>query len=382
MKEHHSMKVHVQKLRRVCQITVIALAVASTQQHLQAQGCVAARGAGMPCGVGLTLGEPLPPSSGWEANVGYRWLHSHRHFIGDVEQTQRAREDSEVVNNQNFIDLGITYAFTPRFSATLTLPFVINDRSQALRSNDVRRSILDRFHTQASGIGDARVVANGWLLDPHEHMKGNVLLGLGVSAPSGQDDAKDVFEVYSGSTKTITARQRTVDQSIQPGTGGWGAIFDVYGYQQLMPKLYGYINGSYVITPQEKNGVPTFRSSQFEKIMSITDSYMGRAGVQYTVWPKYGVNFSLGGRIEGVPVHDLIGGSDGFRRPGYAVSIEPGITATIDTWSFSIYTPVALYRNREQSVPDKQLEHTGAGPQNGDAAFADFLVMFNVTKRF
>jgi hypothetical protein len=62
--------------------------------------------------------------------------------------------------------------------------------------------------------------------------------------------------------------------------------------------------------------------------------------------------------------------------------VEPGITASIHSWSFSLYTPVAVYRNREQSVPDKQQQAATGNPQHGDAAFADYLIMFNITKRF
>ena len=123
----------------------------------------------------------------------------------------------------------------------------------------------------------------------------------------------------------MLAQEKTVDQSIQPGTGGWGIILELYAYQQIIPRLNAYVNGAYTITPEEKNGVPTFRSNPFEAEMSIADSYLGRAGFEYLLWPKYGLSFSLGGRVEGVPVRDLVGGSEGFRRPGYAISIEPGI---------------------------------------------------------
>jgi hypothetical protein len=91
---------------------------------------------------------------------------------------------------------------------------------------------------------------------------------------------------------------------------------------------------------------------------------------------------SLAGRIEGVPVYDLVGGSDGFRRPGYAISIEPGMSVTVKSWSFSLYTPVAVYRNRERSVPDLQQSAATETFRHGDAAFADYLVMCNFTKRF
>ena len=58
--------------------------------------------------------------------------------------------------------------------------------------------------------------------------------------------------------------------------------------------------------------------------------------------------------------------------------------ATYKSWSFGIYAPVALYRNREQSVPDKQYQETNptSPSRHGDAAFADYLIMFNLTKRF
>jgi hypothetical protein len=351
------------------------------------QGCVAARGSGMPCGIlghpELGGGEPLPPTSGFQANVGYRYLHSHRHFVGDVEQTQREEEGSEVVNHSHFTDLSVTYAFTPRLSATLTLPFVISDRSQTLGFTNAAGQTVSRqrYSTQASGIGDVRAVLDSWMLDPVKPRKGNVLLGLGFSAPTGEKDATDTFQVR-GVNNTVLAQERTVDQSIQPGTGGWGIILDLYSYYQIIPRLNAYVNGSYTVTPEEKNGVPTFRNNPFEAEMSIADSYMGRVGFEYLLWPKYGLTFSLGGRVEGVPVRDLFGGSEGFRRPGMAVSIEPGVSVMFDSWSMSLYTPVAVYRNRERSVPDlQQSEATGRFVQ-GDAAFADYLVMFNLTKRF
>jgi hypothetical protein len=66
----------------------------------------------------------------------------------------------------------------------------------------------------------------------------------------------------------------------------------------------------------------------------------------------------------------LIGGSGGRRRPGYAVSIEPGLLFIKNGWTVSFSAPVAVYRNR---TPDS----TG---QEGDAAFADFMTLFSVSK--
>jgi hypothetical protein len=272
--------------------------------------------------------------------------------------------------------LNLTYAFTPRYSATLTLPFVLHDRSQVVRSNDVARTILNRFHTQSAGIGDVRLTGNMWARDPENECRWNVLLGLGVDAPTGAEDETDTFQVFRNGQ--IVGEERTVDQSIQPGDGGWGITLDMYSYYTIIPRLNAYLNGAYTFTPEEKNGVPTFRGNIFEAEMSIADSYMGRGGLEYVVLPKYGFSLSLGGRIEGVPVHDAIGGSEGFRRPGYAISVEPGVSAMYEGWAAALYTPVAVYRNRERSVPDRQ-----TGPdRHGDAAFADYTVIFSLAKNF
>lgn len=344
----------------------------------QGQGCVASRG-----GSCFHLpGMELQPYQGFQAAVGYRWLHSDRHFTGDHEDVERQEEGSEVINDSHFVELSLSYAITPRFNVSLAVPFSINDRSQVLRSNDVSRTILQRYATQSAGIGDIRLMGNGWLIDPTSMPKGNVLFGLGVDMPTGQEDVRDTFQVFDAASKQIVARERTVDQSIQPGDGGWGMVLEMYGYYQIIERLSGYVNGGYMITPEEKNGVPTFRGNPYEAIMSIADTYYGRLGVDYVLVPKWGLSVSFGGRIEGVPVYDAVGGSEGFRRPGFAISVEPGISVTRGGWMFNVATPVAVYRNREQSVPDKQLGADTGTYRHGDAAFADYLVTATISKRF
>jgi hypothetical protein len=357
-------------------VVMLVTLLLGKSQTVFAQGCVVSRGTGITPGqYGVHLGneEALPPTSGFQGSVGYRWLHSDRMFINDVEQTRRGAEGSQEINDSNFLDLGVNYAFTPRFSATFTLPFSVHDRSQVVRALNAQRTILGRFHTQSAGIGDIRLEGNAWILNPKEHMKGNALLGLGISAPTGDRDAQDTFESYDFRSRTIVASQHAVDQSIQSGNGGWGIIFDIYAHREIVPRLNGFVNGFYTITPGEKYSPTASLVGDY----SIADSYLGKAGFEYLVWPKHSLSLSLAGRIDGVPIHDLIGGGDGFRRPGYAVSIEPGISLGFKFWSFSLNTPVALYRNRQQSVPEK-----AAGMDSGTAGFADFLVTCSVTKKF
>ena len=92
-------------------------------------------------------------------------------------------------------------------------------------------------------------------------------------------------------------------------------------------------------------------------------------------------NFAGGVRIEGLPSKDLIGGSRGFRRPGYIISAEPSVTYVAKKISFNLSIPVALERNRTQSDSDKRRSIDTGTHVQGDAAFADYLVSAGITIR-
>ena len=88
------------------------------------------------------------------------------------------------------------------------------------------------------------------------------------------------------------------------------------------------------------------------------------------------VTASLGGRLEGVPSSDLIGCDKGFRRPGYAISVEPGLTFRRGHSALTVGVPFAVYRNRTRSYADK------INGGHGDAAFADYLVIVGFSRLF
>jgi hypothetical protein len=349
----------------------VLLSAAGSVGH--AQGCVA--------GGFCPLSPILPTLPGdvtdsviganhWQASLAYRWFRSDRHFVGDVEQPQRQALGTEVINDVHSFDLSLTYGITPRWSATLTVPFIDADRSSLYEHDRTNRHSM-----HSGGLGDIRVVTDFWLLDPHTHMSGNVALGVGLKAPTGHDSASDTAYRATGPV------ERPVDPSTQPGDGGWGFILQLQTYQKIYGNLFGYLQGSYMITPEEQSdtqrttadlsapGPTTFNT--------IADQYFGRGGFSQVIWPSHGVTLSCGARIEGVPVYDAIGGSMGFRRPGCTISIEPGISWAGKKNSLTINAPVAVYRNRERSAPEVVLGRPG-----GDAAFADFSILASFTHRF
>ena len=106
---------------------------------------------------------------------------------------------------------------------------------------------------------------------------------------------------------------------------------------------------------------------------------MIRGGANFIV-DKF--TFSAGLRNECLPVHDLIGGSNGFRRPGYIISAEPGITYAFKKINLYAYVPIAVTRNRMQSVPDKISTALNGKYTQGDAAFADYTVNIGMSIKF
>ena len=112
--------------------------------------------------------------------------------------------------------------------------------------------------------------------------------------------------------------------------------------------------------------------------MSVPDLFMTRGGVAYMVSQ---FTFSGGVRVEALPSKDLIGGSRGFRRPGYIISAEPSVTFVTKKASFNVAVPFALKRNRTQSDSDKRRTIDTGVHQQGDAAFADYLISAGLTFR-
>jgi hypothetical protein len=300
-------------------------------------------------------------SDRWQLSIGFRKQRSHRHFVGTEEQKQRAEQGTEVVNNIYLQDVAITYNINRRFNLTAAMPIMI-----ATRRRGTSPQIFHSF-----GIGDISLMGRMWLFKQPSESPHNISFGVGIKFPTGQSDVTDT--VLSANGQTVT---QVVDQSIQLGDGGWGIPLDIQAYKRF-GKTTVYASGTYLLNPGDTNGVPTGRGRPSEAIMSVVDQYLARVGVARPIPKTRQWAYSIGWRIEGVPVRDLIGKSNGFRRPGYGMAIEPGVQyfRRRETWSVTV--PIAAGRNRKRSVSDILI-----GSRGGDAAFADYMILVGYTRRF
>src|SRR3982751_1745531 len=148
----------------------------------------------------------------WRVALGYRHLHADQLFVG----TDLVPTTKPLIINIHSVDLTAVYAVTDRLSLSITMPFVSGVQSRYY-ADSVRHAAT------AARLGDLTLIGSTWLLDPHNRT-GNVALRLGIKAPTGAHGAKDDYYLASGA-----AIPYAVDQSIEPGDGGWGLIVQLQG---------------------------------------------------------------------------------------------------------------------------------------------------------
>lgn len=348
-------------------LLVLTFLLAGFFTHAAAQGCVAIRGYSA-CGGSSSVTNILKKGE-FLAGSSYRYFKSYKHFRGKHEESFRVEQGTEVINHSHFADFNLSYGITDRLSMTLSVPFAANDRSSMYEHGG--NGFRQRKHTQSMGLGDIRLSATYWLFNPY-NKSGNIAIALGIKAPSGNYNVQDDFYDTLGNSYLAP-----VDQSIQLGDGGWGGTFELQGFKKFNKRTFGYMNAYYLANPRATNGV---RARNRGDAMSVADQYMARLGAAYAI--KEGFAVTAGGRVEGIPSTDLIGSSEGFRRPGYVISAEPGVNYMFKHWNFALTVPVAMERNRVQSYSDKQATERTGKYTIGDAAFADYSVNLNVTYRF
>ena len=328
------------------------------------QGCVAAHSNQRPVDEILSNAyqDGHADGSNWihrlTLNVGYRVFNSNKYFVG----TNEIARPTAIRNHQNIFDVGVDFKLSPRWSLIADLPIFDGTRNQLYPPAGIFR---------VAGAGDLTVGAQTWVFRPPTESNGNIAFSASLKIPTGINDASG-RAVLKGQQIVATA-----DQSLQPGDGGWGVVVASQAYKQIPLKTMTYFQGQWLFNHGGTNGVLTFRTQPGQGLMSIPDQYLFRAGIAHKVPKIRNLELSLGVRDEGVPAHNVFTSNAGFRRPGYVVSLDPGLVFTYKRDSLSVNGPWALARNREPSVPELQ-----NGTANGDAFFADYTVIIGLSHHF
>ena len=347
------------RTKHVARVIVGALVAVTTRAS--AQGCEPIRFT-TPVSLG-GQGEAYQPAREWQLTLAYRRLMSNEWFVGTDERSSLAPGGEAPVFKINTFVADVSYAPGDRYRLRLSIP---------VSTGSLSRVWPDRAHHKqtATGIGDVSLLGEAWMLSPRTHERGNVAVALGVKAPTGSHTVSSRFYAATG------AVDFPADQTIQPGDGGWGIILQTNAFQQLTERTYAYAFGSYTASPKAKSDVEWIPGSGV--YWSVPDVYSARAGGALNIWPDGGLTMSLGGRVDGIPVHDLLGGGDDdtIKRTAYVVFADPGLSLSRGKGTFTVSVPYRIKVNRQKSALESRTNGLNAG------GFAKYLVFASYTHRF
>jgi hypothetical protein len=301
----------------------------------------------------------------WTITFTGRNSTADHHYNGTVRQIQRETEQTYVVNRQNSMTATIGYQLTPRISLNAGIPYV--EASWGIPSPRAGGPAA-RANENAHGVGDITTLARVALLSPSSGHSWNVLVGGGVKFPTGNNASTDLFPDSNGNNNSV----RYVDISVNPGDGGWGMIWDVQGHK-TMGRFTTFSSATYLVNPRD-TGAPTratLVTATPTNVNTVSDQFVARMGTSVGVTRH--IAASIAWRVEGVPRYDLIGRSDGFRRPGVEMYWEPGVTVSGGRHAISFNVPIGYYYNRFTNP------YTGT---RGDSTFPEYVAIGTYSMRF
>lgn len=300
-------------------------------------------------------GEAYQPGRAWQLTLAYRHLVSKDWFIGTEENSSRAPGGQSPIFRIHTFIADVAYAIDDRYRVRLSVP---------VSTGSLSRIWPDQSHHEqtATGIGDLSLLGEAWILSPRTHERGNVSVGLGVKAPTGSHTIGSQFYAASG------AVDFPADQTIQPGDGGWAILLQTQAFRELTERTHAYAFASYMVSPKARSSVEWIPNSG--QYWAVPDVYSARLGGAFSVLPEQGLTLSLGGRVDGIPVHDLLGGGDEdtIKRTAYVLFADPGLSLTRGKGTFTLSVPYRLKVNRQKSLFEQRTNALNAG------GFAKYLV--------
>lgn len=308
--------------------------------------------------------QPFLPAGRWQTQISYQYGKSENLYIGDQRDDSKGPGGRPPVRELNLWALDVLYGVSNRVALDLTVPFLAGSGGFYAPNGSGQW-----FGFSEGGVGDISLQAEYWLNDPVSPSRISGSVSLGIKAPTGADALHGTYA--NGAVVPI-------DETFQLGNGGWELLFRVQGQAGISGPLAGYASGYYGFSLTEHTGVMHHAPSGAPiALRGVPDTYSGRLGLAYLLPVLQGLVLSAGGRINGATTKDVFGGSDLYwRRPGYEVYVEPGLSWTVGPNIASLSVPVGVYQRKIDSPLDvSQNVQRGAG-------FVPYLFIASYARRF
>jgi hypothetical protein len=307
--------------------------------------------------------SPYFQARDWQVGIAVRRVATNRFYVGTREDETKAPAGQPLHLRLNSADLSFTYATSERLSLTLVVPM-------SYSTGDNVYPDLQRHQVSSTGIGDINLIGNLWLGAPVSHLKGNVLVGFGIKAPSGSNHVLGKSYDAQGAVTNVP-----LVQTLQLGDGGWAVPLQIQAFRQVLPRGSVYFSGFYSVSLTQHTDV-LFPAEN--RLWAAPDVYSLRTGFSYGIKAEPGISLSLGGRMDGTMVRDLVGGrTDFYRKPGYTMYLDPGFALQSGPIQFTLNVPVRVRHNyMTMLINNAQTVRGGAG------GVSDYVIYAGFSRRF
>ena len=336
----------------------LLLGLVAAPEAAMGQGCMPLRFTSPSLG-----GEHVPflEAHAWQFGVATRRVATHRYFVGTQENETQAPGGQPLYLRLNSLDLSLSYATSDRLSFSLVVPLSYSTASNIDLDGN-------RYDVSSKGLGDLNLMGNLWLRTPGAHPNGNVILGFGVKAPTGSNHVMGDFGVPGA------VIQSPLPQTVQLGDGGWAALLQAQTFQRVVNRASVYLSGFYSVSLRKHTDVLWPPANA---LWAVPDVYSARLGFAYGLKAEPVLTMSLGGRVDGTPTRDLIGGrTDYYRHAGYTMYLDPGLSYQMGRNQFNLNVPVRVRHNYLSMTLSDGTVRPGAG------GVGDFVIYAGWTRRF
>jgi hypothetical protein len=157
----------------------------------------------------------------------------------------------------------------------------------------------------------------------------------------------------------------------------------VQGFTMVAERVSLYGIGSYMVSPKDRTDIKNTPATPQNAGLywSVPDVYSVRSGVAVEVLADQGLSMSLGARVDGIPVRDLVGGGDKntIKRTSRVTFVDPGLSLSKGRNNFTLSVPWRVKVNRMKSLTEQL---PTASPTANSGGFAKYLVFASYSRRF